>query len=123
MITILLIYRIVAIYTYKVDLYCFFLLYTYSTDSLGAYNDRTITLKLPEEITVHDIDFFAVWCIQFLQNFGEVRLPEMITLGGPVIIPTLPPVPECIPVSDEKLFTTAFILTCQFTHYDKNLIR
>ena len=63
-----------------------------SSGPLGAYVDRTFTLTLPLDLTVHNIDWFSVWCVPFRQNFGEVKIPDNVMLGGGIQVPTLPPI-------------------------------
>ena len=45
-----------------------------SLDALGVYVNRTITLTLPENYTVENIGFVAVWCYAFDINFGDANL-------------------------------------------------
>lgn len=47
---------------------------THSLDALGVYVNRTITLTLPENYTVQNIGFVAVWCYAFDINFGDANL-------------------------------------------------
>jgi len=63
-----------------------------------AYVDRTITLTLPDAITIHTIDYFSVWCRPFRINFGEVVIPDNIVLPGSVVVevPTVPPLLPCL---------------------------
>ena len=55
----------------------------YSTAPLGSYRNRTLVLTLPDEITVHTIDWFSVWCVPFRINFGELQIPEAIVFPSP----------------------------------------
>ena len=55
-------------------------LYQYSTDKLSEYVNATIVVTLPDEITVHTIDWFSVWCVQFNVSFGELQIPDEIPL-------------------------------------------
>ena len=65
-----------------------------------SYNDRTIVLTLPDEITIYDFDWFLVWCVPFSVNFGEVQIPDNPEFVEQVVeVPTLPPIEECIGVS------------------------
>lgn len=42
--------------------------------SNGAdYVDQTITLKLPNNKTLDDLDYLSVWCEEFLINFGDLQ--------------------------------------------------
>ena len=59
-------------------------------------------LTLPDDRTVHNIDWFLVWCVPFEINFGEVRVPNDLDVGdGSVEVPTLPPIEECPTVSSK----------------------
>ena len=46
----------------------------HSLEALGVYVNRTITLTLPENYTVQNIGFVAVWCYAFDINFGDANL-------------------------------------------------
>jgi len=47
-----------------------------SYDVLSAYTGQTITLRLPGDLTVNDIDWLAMWCDEFQHNFGHVSIPK-----------------------------------------------
>ena len=66
-----------------------------STAPLGSYTDRTLILTLPNEITVHTIDWFSVWCVPFRISFEEISIPNVIELEPEVEIPTLEPILTC----------------------------
>ena len=74
-----------------------FQFFSCSTSPLrNRYVDRTIVLTLPDEITIHDFDWFLIWCVPFRINFGEVRIPDNIELVEQIVeFPTLPPIVEC----------------------------
>ena len=67
---------------------------------MDAYSDSTLILTLPDDRTVHNIDWLSVWCVPFRIDFGHVRIPNDLEVGdGNVEIPTIPPVEECPAVS------------------------
>jgi len=43
---------------------------------LRAYTGQTIRLRLPDDLTVDDIGWLAVWCDRFRHNFGHVSIPK-----------------------------------------------
>lgn len=49
----------------------------YSTMPLDAFVNRTVTLTLPDDLTLFDFDFFSVWCVTASVNFGEVPIPAI----------------------------------------------
>ena len=73
------------------------------------YINRTISLRLPDNYTIENIGFLAVWCYAFDINFGEVNLNGMsrdLTPNRSVLVyPPLPdPVDLCPPVSDVYIY-------------------
>ncbi|XP_076363990.1 protein Skeletor, isoforms B/C-like [Tachypleus tridentatus] len=46
------------------------------TGVLHGYQSQDITLSLPGSLTVHDIDWFSLYCIQYEENFGHVIIPK-----------------------------------------------
>ena len=47
-----------------------------STEPLKEYSGQTIEIMLPDDITVHDIDYLSVWCKAYEINFAHVEIPE-----------------------------------------------
>ncbi|KAG5897115.1 hypothetical protein JTB14_014102 [Gonioctena quinquepunctata] len=47
-----------------------------SLDPLRGYQGEDIEIQLPGLLTVYDIDWLAVWCVQYRHNFGHVHLPK-----------------------------------------------
>lgn len=47
-----------------------------SNKSLPAYDGQTVTIRLPNNLTVDQIDYLSLWCIEFNQNFGDVVIPR-----------------------------------------------
>jgi hypothetical protein len=67
----------------------------HSLDALGVYVNRTITLTLPENYTVQNIGFVAVWCYAFDINFGDVNLNGVSRdLSPSTSVQVYPPLPH-----------------------------
>jgi hypothetical protein len=47
-----------------------------SLEPLRGYQGEDIEIQLPGNLTVYDIDWLAVWCVQFRHNFGHVLIPK-----------------------------------------------
>ncbi|XP_071440906.1 protein Skeletor, isoforms B/C-like isoform X1 [Hetaerina americana] len=47
-----------------------------SLDPLRGYQGEDIEIQLPGNLTVYDIDWLAVWCVQYRHNFGHVMIPK-----------------------------------------------
>lgn len=47
-----------------------------SLDPLRGYQGEDIEIQLPGNLTVYDIDWLAVWCVEYRHNFGHVYLPK-----------------------------------------------
>uniref|UniRef100_A0A023G5K0 Protein to be involved in spindle matrix formation n=1 Tax=Amblyomma triste TaxID=251400 RepID=A0A023G5K0_AMBTT len=45
-----------------------------------GYTGQDITLTLPGSLTFNDVDWFAVYCITYEENFGDVRIPKNLQL-------------------------------------------
>lgn len=50
--------------------------YCCSLDPLRGYQGEDIEIQLPGNLTVYDIDWLAVWCVQYRHNFGHVLIPK-----------------------------------------------
>ena len=48
----------------------------YSLAPLRGYQGEDIEIVLPGNLTVHDIDWLSVWCVQYKHNFGHVMIPK-----------------------------------------------
>ena len=75
--------------------------------------NRTITLTLPENYTVQNIGFVAVWCYAFDINFGDANLNGVVRdLSPSKSVPVYPPLPHpdelCPPVNLPILLFYAF---------------
>jgi Electron transfer DM13 len=49
---------------------------SHSLNVLRGYQGEDIEIQLPDNLTVHDIDWLAVWCISFRENFGHIIIPK-----------------------------------------------
>lgn len=47
-----------------------------SLDPLRGYQGEDIEIVLPGNLTVYEIDWLAVWCVQYRHNFGHVLIPK-----------------------------------------------
>lgn len=47
-----------------------------SLEVLRGYLGEDIEIQLPGNLTVYDIDWLAVWCVQYQHNFGHVMIPK-----------------------------------------------
>ncbi|KAL1491384.1 hypothetical protein ABEB36_011989 [Hypothenemus hampei] len=89
-----------------------------SFEPLRGYLGEDIEIQLPGALTVYDIDWLAVWCVQFRHNFGHVLIPKDLdvppALGQTKISPpwwynpttstTVPPTPtNCREFLDRRL--------------------
>ncbi|XP_014254156.1 protein Skeletor, isoforms B/C isoform X2 [Cimex lectularius] len=45
-------------------------------EPLSGYYGNDIEIVLPGNLTVYDIDWLAVWCVQYKHNFGHVYIPK-----------------------------------------------
>ncbi|KAK4872480.1 hypothetical protein RN001_014509 [Aquatica leii] len=100
-----------------------------SSRSISAYFGNSIYVTLPHNVTVDDIDYFGVWCIQHKQNFGHTLIPKNVTMpkingnsrynaNGEEIIR----VKKCCPV-DEVLLSTGCGLSPQKFNLSINVYR
>ncbi|XP_015597232.1 protein Skeletor, isoforms B/C isoform X2 [Cephus cinctus] len=47
-----------------------------SLEPLRGYQGEDIEIVLPDNLTVYDIQWLAVWCVQYRHNFGHVLIPK-----------------------------------------------
>lgn len=45
-------------------------------EPLRGYQGEDIEIQLPGSLTVYDIDWLAVWCVEYRHNFGHVYIPR-----------------------------------------------
>lgn len=50
------------------------------TGKIKGYSGKDITLRLPGNLTWFDLDWFALYCIQYRENFGEVYIPKNLNI-------------------------------------------
>lgn len=43
---------------------------------MRGYQGEDIEIQLPGDLTIRDIDWLAVWCVSFRENFGHVMIPK-----------------------------------------------
>lgn len=48
----------------------------YRLEKLRGYTGKDVLLRLPGDLTVFDIDWMGLYCIQYEHNFGHVMIPE-----------------------------------------------
>ncbi|KAM8703020.1 hypothetical protein ACLKA7_005376 [Drosophila subpalustris] len=68
-----------------------------SLEPLRGYQGEDIEIQLPGSLTVYDIDWLAVWCVEYRHNFGHVFIPKDLdvppALGQTKITTTTTPRP------------------------------
>lgn len=47
-----------------------------SLNPLRGYQGEDIEIQLPGKLTAYDIDWLAVWCVEYRHNFGHVFIPK-----------------------------------------------
>ncbi|RWS22358.1 protein Skeletor: isoforms B/C-like protein, partial [Leptotrombidium deliense] len=60
-----------------------------SLEKLHGYKDQDITLHLPGDLTMKDIDWFSLYCIKFDENFGHVKIRRSIKKKMPANLEAL----------------------------------
>lgn len=45
-------------------------------DPLRGYQGEDIEVVLPKNLTVYNIEWLSVWCVQYKHNFGHVLIPK-----------------------------------------------
>ncbi|RWS23194.1 Protein Skeletor:-like isoforms D/E, partial [Leptotrombidium deliense] len=50
----------------------------FSLEKLHGYKGEDITLHLPGDLTIKDIDWFSLYCIRFSENFGHIKIRRSI---------------------------------------------
>lgn len=71
----------------------------YSLDSLRIYTGETITLELPGDLTIFDIDWFSIYDVANKQNLGSVIIPD-----EPNVPPSLAKIAVCLQSATVKIF-------------------
>ncbi|XP_061723466.1 protein Skeletor, isoforms D/E isoform X1 [Cydia pomonella] len=60
-----------------------------STNPLRKYRGEGVALALPDNLTLKDIRWFAVWCDEYAVNFGDVRIPRDLEYPKPAKVGAL----------------------------------
>ncbi|KAJ0170675.1 hypothetical protein K1T71_013447 [Dendrolimus kikuchii] len=47
-----------------------------SLHPLRGYQGEDIEIQLPGKLTAYDVDWLAVWCVEYTHNFGHVYIPK-----------------------------------------------
>lgn len=66
-------------YLYTWGMCCF------SLEPLRGYNTETITLELPGDLTIFNIDWFSVFDISTQQNLGSIIIPDGLNVPPSLI--------------------------------------
>ncbi|XP_067619466.1 protein Skeletor, isoforms B/C [Eurosta solidaginis] len=81
-----------------------------SLEPLRGYQGEDIEIQLPGSVTVYDIDWLSVWCVEYRHNFGHVFIPKDLdvppALGQTKITTTTTPRPvyaNCREIIPNKL--------------------
>ncbi|XP_053947186.1 protein Skeletor, isoforms B/C [Anastrepha ludens] len=81
-----------------------------SLEPLRGYQGEDIEIQLPGSLTVYDIDWLSVWCVEYRHNFGHVFIPKDLdvppALGQTKITTTTTPRPvyaNCREIIPNKL--------------------
>ncbi|XP_044018684.1 protein Skeletor, isoforms B/C isoform X2 [Aphidius gifuensis] len=75
-----------------------------SSSKLRGYQGEDIEIVLPGSMTIFDIDWLSVWCVQYKHNFGHVMIPKDLDVPpalGQTKITTDPPVSNGMPGGQE----------------------
>jgi hypothetical protein len=48
----------------------------FSLDALRTYKGETITLELPGDLTIFNIDWFSIFDLETKENLGSIIIPE-----------------------------------------------
>ena len=51
-----------------------------SLRKLRGYGGQDITLRLPDNYTIFDFDWFSLFCIRYKENFGHVVIPKYLNV-------------------------------------------
>lgn len=79
-----------------------------SLDPLRGYQGEDIEVVLPKNLTVYDIDWLSVWCVQYKHNFGHVLIPKDLDVPpalGQTKITTSSTPPPMVPTPMTHEFT------------------
>ncbi|CAB0008451.1 unnamed protein product [Nesidiocoris tenuis] len=76
-------------------------------EPLRLYSKETITLELPGELTIFDIDWFCVYDLASKSNYGAVLIPDSPNVPPSLvkIIPPQNPLPNCMQLHRDLQFS------------------
>ncbi|XP_071827067.1 protein Skeletor, isoforms B/C-like [Apostichopus japonicus] len=76
---------------------------------LPKYSGATVTITLPDGLTVFDVDFIGIWCIAARQNFGHLLIKDSDRNNIPPLIePATTPLPATNLENCKVLLTDRF---------------
>ena len=55
----------------------------FSYEVLRGYEGEDIEIQLPDNLTVYDIDYLSIWCVEYRHDFGHVLIPPAKDLWVP----------------------------------------
>jgi hypothetical protein len=69
----------------------------FSLDPIRAYNKETITLQMPGDKTIFDIDWISVYDVETNENFGSILMPDGLNVPPSLVtvIPHMDSLPNC----------------------------
>ncbi|XP_051157784.1 protein Skeletor, isoforms B/C isoform X2 [Leptopilina boulardi] len=79
-----------------------------SLDPLRGYQGEDIEVVLPKNLTVYNIEWLSVWCVQYKHNFGHVLIPKDLDVPpalGQTKITTSSTPPPFVPTSTTHDFS------------------
>lgn len=89
-----------------------------SLDPLRGYQGEDIEIQLPGNLTVYDIDWLAVWCVEYRHNFGHVYIPKDLDVP-----PALGQTKIAVSLAPFVCLCSFYITPSLFLKYDVNDIR
>lgn len=78
----------ICFFLFLIDL-IIFNINTHSLRRIHGYTGQDITLRLPGNTTVFDVEWIALYCITYAENFGSVFIPERRHLNIPADVKSL----------------------------------
>ena len=60
-------------------------MFNFSLDKLRAYKEEDITLQLPGDLTIFEIDWFSIFDLDTNENFGSVIIPDGLNVPPSLI--------------------------------------
>lgn len=67
-------------------------------DPIRAYNHETITLELPGDTTIFDVDWLSVYDLESKENYGSILIPDGLNVPPSLvkIFPQKNSLPNCV---------------------------